>query len=102
MTASRRLFLLQVATGPAALAAARAGAAPALVDPLDPQAAPLGYTEDGARVDARRFPRRTAQQVCANCQVYAGKPSESTGPCAVFAGRLVTANGWCSAWVMRA
>jgi len=102
MPATRRLFLLQVATGPAAVVAAGANSAPVRVDPQDPQAAPLGYTEDGARVDARRFPRRTAQQVCANCQVYAGKPSDPRGPCAVFAGRLVAASGWCSAWVLRA
>jgi len=104
MPASRRVFMLQVATGPAALVAARAWAqgAPAKVNPKDPQAAALGYTEDGTQVDARRFPHRTAEQACANCQVYAGRPSEATGSCAVFAGRLVAARGWCSAWVLKA
>jgi hypothetical protein len=104
MPATRRVFMLQVASGPAALVGvtAWAQAAPAKVDPKDPQAAPLGYIEDSSQVDAKRFPRRTAEQVCANCQVYAGKANEPSGPCAVFAGKLVPANGWCSAWVMRA
>jgi hypothetical protein len=96
--------MLQVTAGPVALAAGRAWAqgAPGKVDPKDPQAAPLGYTEDSTRVDARRFPRHAAEQVCANCQVYAGKPAEATGPCGVFAGKLVAAQGWCSAWVEKA
>ncbi|MFL6691720.1 MAG: high-potential iron-sulfur protein [Ramlibacter sp.] len=104
MPATRRVFMLQVATGPAALAAAVASAqdAPARVDAKDPQAASLGYTEDAGQVDARRFPRRTAEQLCANCQVYSGKGNEPTGPCTVFAGKLVTAKGWCSAWVLKA
>ena len=104
MPATRRVFMLQVAAGPAALAAGAASAqdARARVDPKDPPAAPLGYTEDATQVDARRFPRRTTEQVCANCQVYSGRGKEPTGPCAVFAGRLVAAKGWCSAWVLKA
>ena len=104
MPATRRVFMLQVAAGPAALAAAAASAqdTPARVDPKDPMAASLGYSEDAGHVDARRFPRRTAEQLCANCQVYAGKGNEATGPCAVFPGKLVAAKGWCSAWVLKA
>jgi hypothetical protein len=104
MPATRRVFMLQVAAGPAALASAAASAqdAPVRVDPKDPQAAALGYTEDASQVDPRRFPRRTAEQLCANCQVYAGRGNEPTGPCVVFAGRLVAAKGWCSAWVLKA
>lgn len=104
MPATRRFFLLQVAGTPAALLAGAAwgqGTAPR-VDPKDAQAAALGYAEDATQVDARRFPRRTAEQVCANCQVYAGKPDDRGGPCAVFAGKLVPARGWCSAWVLKA
>ena len=100
MPATRRVVMFQL-VGTAA-AATWPQVAPASLDPLDPQAVPLGYIGEASQVDARRFPHRTAEQVCANCQVYAGKPGEPSGPCAVFPGRLVSARGWCSAWVLKA
>jgi hypothetical protein len=34
--------------------------------------------------------------------LYTGKPKDASGPCSLFAGKHVTANGWCSAWVKKA
>jgi hypothetical protein len=102
--ANRRVFVLQVAAGASALAAAtRVGAqAPAKVDPKDPQAAALGYVEDTNKADQAKFPKHAADQACAGCQLYTGKAKEAAGPCSLFAGKAVAAGGWCSAWVKKA
>lgn len=101
---NRRIFLLQVAAGTSAIAAATPvlAQAPAKVDPKDPQAAALGYVEDTTKVDKKKFPKHANEQMCSNCQLYTGKPKEALGPCGLFAGKAVTANGWCSAWVKKA
>ena len=70
---------------------------PALV-PLpetDPLAMALGYKEDTSKVDATKYPQHKAEQKCLNCALYQGKPGEKTGACPIFAGKTVTAEGWC-------
>lgn len=57
------------------------------VSPSDPQAKQLKYIEKST----------TKGQTCANCKYYGGGAEE--GPCQLFQGGLVTAQGWCSAWV---
>jgi uncharacterized low-complexity protein len=103
-TTNRRIFLMQVAAGSSALAASHAMAqpAPAKVDEKDPQATALAYSSDTTKVDAKKFPKHTAEQKCGTCQLYTGKPKEATGPCPIFGGKLVSANGWCSAYVKKA
>lgn len=100
---SRRTFMLQVAVGGGALAAgaAQAQGAP-MVSEKDPQAVALGYVADTAKADAKKFPKHKPDQKCANCQLYTGKASEAAGPCGIFPGKQVAANGWCSAWVKKA
>jgi hypothetical protein len=69
---------------------------PALLDPEDPQAKALSYTEKSPK----------DEQECANCQLYAGTDGEPYGPCAIFSYRvapsgkqlLVRAPGWCRSW----
>jgi hypothetical protein len=96
---NRRVFLLQaVATGAAGWAASVA-AQPAMVSDKDPTALALGYTPDTQKVDARKFPKHTPAQSCRNCQLYSGKPGDAVGGCTIFTGKLVAANGWCSAHV---
>jgi hypothetical protein len=34
--------------------------------------------------------------------LYQGKPSDATGGCPIFSGKLVNAKGWCSAYVKKA
>jgi hypothetical protein len=102
--ANRRMFVLQVAAGASAFAAVSQVSAqtPAKVDPKDPQAAALGYVEDTKKVDQAKFPKHTADQACAGCQLFSGKPKDASGPCGLFAGKAVAAGGWCSAWVKKA
>ena len=100
---TRRVFFMQVAAGTSALAATQVMAqAPALVNEKDPGAAALGYAADTAKVDTKKYPKHTNEQVCSNCQLYTGKSNEAAGPCPLFAGKQVAAKGWCSAWVKKA
>ena len=43
-----------------------------------------------------------AHDVCSNCQLYQGKPSDPWAVCPLLGGKQVNANGWCSAWVKKA
>jgi hypothetical protein len=65
----------------------------------DPQARALHYRHDAANVEHADYQEG---QTCANCQLYTDPDAAEWGPCAAFAGRLVAAGGWCSAWVPRA
>lgn len=99
---NRRVFMLQVAAGSSALvlANAHAQAAP-LVNEKDPQAMALGYFADTTKVDAKKFPKHAATQLCNNCALYTGKAGEASGPCGIFPGKHVAAKGWCSAWAKK-
>ena len=100
---TRRVFFMQVAVGTSALAATQVMAqSPAMVNEKDPAAAGLGYVADTTKVDAKKYAKHTNEQVCSNCQLYAGKAKEAAGPCPLFAGKQVAAKGWCSAWVKKA
>jgi len=100
---NRRVFMLQVAAGSSALvlANAHAQAAP-LVNEKDAQAMALGYAADTTKVDAKKFPKHAATQLCNNCALYTGKAGEASGPCGIFPGKQVAAKGWCSAWAKKA
>jgi len=103
-SSNRRVFMLQVAAGGSVLAlanAAHAQAAP-MVNEKDGQAMALGYAADTGKVDAKKFPRHTAAQLCSNCALYTGKAGEASGPCGIFPGKQVAAKGWCSAWAKKA
>lgn len=90
---------------------AQGAAAPAkkleLVKPTDSQAQALGYYEDAAKVDTKKFPKRTGaeggKQYCYNCQFYqAGTADAKTlaeAPCTIFANKGVKGKGWCNSWV---
>lgn len=73
-----------------------------LVSPSDPQAQTLGYVPVSSQADATKYKTHAASQNCSGCALYAGKPGEPSGPCPLFAGRLVSAQGWCSAWAKKA
>lgn len=100
---NRRTFMLQVAGTAAALAAVHvnAQAQPKMVDPKDPLATGLGYTVDTKTVDPKKYPKHKADQTCSNCTLYTGKAGEKTGPCSIFPGKQVTAEGWCASWVKK-
>ena len=97
---TRRIFLLTISAG--ATAFGLDAMAQATVDEKDPQAAALGYAADASRVDAKKFPKYAAGQMCGNCALYQGKASDANGACPLFAGKQVSAKGWCSAWAKKA
>jgi High potential iron-sulfur protein len=96
----RRVFLMTLAASGTALATR--AQAQALVDEKDPQAAALGYVADAKRVDAKKYPKYAAGQVCSNCALYQGKATDKAAGCPLFAGKQVAGPGWCSAWAKKA
>ena len=100
---SRRRFIKLTAVGLAAAPFANAllsGTARAadLISETDPQAAALGYV-----ADATKAAKRTdATALCSNCNFYTSKAGEASGPCTLFQGKLVAADGWCTAWSKKA
>lgn len=57
----------------------------------DPTAKALKYTASST-VDGAN---------CANCMYIQGEEGKEERPCAIFPGKLINKNGWCSAWVKR-
>lgn len=105
MKIQRRNFLKTGSFAIASLAFASRAVAqqkPAHLDEKDAQAQALGYRNDGAQVDKKKFANWQASQTCANCAQYQGKPSDASGPCAIFPGKQVSAKGWCSVWQKKA
>lgn len=109
IASNRRQFLFTAsAAGIAVLAlhpitAKNADAAElAPVDPSGPQAMALGYVEDATQADTEKFERYEAGQLCSNCQLYQGTADSAVAGCLLFAGKSVTAGGWCNSWVKKA
>jgi hypothetical protein len=100
-SASRRLFLktLTLAAAAGAMPAERARAAdlPKL-STADPAAAALGYVENAAQVDTKKYPAYVKGSTCENCMQLQGKAGNNYRPCAIFPGKLVAISGWCSSW----
>lgn len=104
MKSSRRNFLitsLGVASSMALTRQALAADA-AKLEESDPTAQALGYAHDATKVDKAKQPKFVAGEDCSNCQLYQGKPGEPFGPCPIFNGKLVSKNGWCSAYTKKA
>lgn len=64
----------------------------------DPLAVGLQYVEDASKATA---PNYQAGQSCANCLQIKGNEGDAYRPCAIIPGKLVSAGGWCSAWVAK-
>jgi len=79
-----------------------AAAQGAQLDEKDAQAQSLGYKHDATKVDKAKFPKYQAGQICANCSLYQGKPTDAWAGCPIFAGKQVAGKGWCSAYVKKA
>jgi hypothetical protein len=68
----------------------------------DPQAVALQYVADATkatRTDKGDTPG--SEQTCKNCQLATSTEGDQL-PCQLFAGKSVSAGGWCSAWAKRA
>jgi hypothetical protein len=57
----------------------------------DPTAVALKYVHQSA-VDG---------EYCKNCAYIQGEEQAQWPPCSLFAGKLVAAEGWCSAWIKK-
>ena len=103
MNRQRRLLLTLAPASAAALLTARTGAAQAArVDEKDPAAVALGYKHDAATVDSKKYPQFVKGNICANCALYAGKPTDPWAPCGALGGKQVNAKGWCVAYAKKA
>jgi hypothetical protein len=78
-------------------AKARAADLPHL-DAKDSQAIALGYVENATQVDAKKYPAYVKGSRCDNCLLLQGSSGAAYRPCNLFAGKLVSAAGWCSSW----
>jgi hypothetical protein len=63
----------------------------------DPTAKALSYVHDASASDKRT----DDTALCSNCNLYQGADGEEWGPCAIFPGKLVKADGWCASWVKK-
>ncbi len=102
-SANRRRFIkisvagLAAAPFAATLLSGAAQAAETLSE-SDPTAVALGYKTDATKAANRKDKTAT----CSTCTLYSGKPGDPSGPCSAFGGKLVSAKGWCNAWVKKA
>jgi hypothetical protein len=97
----RRTFLIAAsAIGTAALSTRAVAQAP-MVDPASPQAVALGYYADTKKVDTKKWPKHQATQLCSNCALYQGKPTDKAAACPLFPAKQVAGPGWCSAWAKK-
>lgn len=99
---NRREFIVQLSLGSSALVAGQAFAQGAMLSETDPQSVALGYKADTTKVDAKKYPKHTASQLCNNCALYQGKATDAAGGCPLFAGKQVAGKGWCSAYAKKA
>ncbi|HWU68355.1 MAG TPA: high-potential iron-sulfur protein [Stenotrophobium sp.] len=102
LSSSRRKFLRNLAVGAAALPLARLPQALAAglphLNPADPAAKALGYTDDAAKLTAAKEPTYKKGDDCANCALFqSAQASGGYGPCAAFPGKDVHEKGWCRA-----
>jgi hypothetical protein len=98
---SRRTVVkgLALTTVAAALAAQRSAAAePVKLSVTDPAAVAVGYVEDAAQVDVKKYPGYVKGSTCENCLQLQGKSGDAYRPCSLFTGKVVSVKGWCSAW----
>ena len=100
MTMQRRVFLMTVVA--TSVGTAVTANAQALLGEKDPQAVALGYVADAKKVDAKKYPKYAAGQLCSNCALYQAKATDKQGGCPLFAGKQVAGAGWCSAWAKKA
>src|SRR5579872_1386759 len=97
----RSVLILMGAAGAATLIGLRPSLSPAQGKDLphlsdsDPTAKALGYTEDASKVDKSKFPAFKSGAKCANCNFFQATAGQQYGPCQIFPGKSVNANGWC-------
>ncbi len=63
----------------------------------DPAAKGLGYVHDASKT---ANPKHQPGQFCKNCNLVRSDSGEWR-QCAIFPGKGVNENGWCTAWVLK-
>ena len=99
---NRREFVINISLASTAVLAGQAFAQAPMLAETDAQAAALGYKADSSKVDAKKFPKHAATQLCSDCALYQGKAADISAACPLFAGKQVAGKGWCSAWAKKA
>jgi hypothetical protein len=66
------------------------------LDEADRSAKALSYAHDASRIEAAT--RGGADRSCRTCRFYTNA-GEAWGPCTLFPGKAVSADGWCKGWV---
>ncbi|MFC5519365.1 high-potential iron-sulfur protein [Polaromonas jejuensis] len=104
MKVNRRIFAIQSILGTAGFVAVDVTHAEAsMLMESYPQASALGYRTDASKVDSSSFPKYVAGQKCGQCQLFrAREAGAAVGSCAIYPGKLVSAEGWCNAFVKQA
>jgi hypothetical protein len=74
------------------------GAEPKRLDVKDPAAVALGYVENAAQVDVKKYPDFVKGSNCENCLQLQGSAGNSYRPCGLFPDKLVSVSGWCKGW----
>jgi High potential iron-sulfur protein len=102
----RRDFLTCLVLGSACVflprgAPAQAAELPRL-DPADPAAKALAYTESASKLDVKAEPLFKAGNHCGNCKLFqAAQAKGDYAPCLIFPGKSVNTNGWCRVWAAK-
>jgi hypothetical protein len=100
MTRREALKKIGLAAGASAAAPWRQGRTAALerLDVKDPAAIAVGYVENAAQVDVKKYPEFIQGSNCENCLQLQGSPGNTYRPCSLFPGKVVSVGGWCKAW----
>ena len=98
---TRRIFVMSLAGGCAAIASPGLVLAAGHVEETDENAVALGYRHDTRQVDQKRFANHADTQRCANCSFFQGAPADAWAGCAMFGRKQIAAEGWCSAWAKK-
>jgi High potential iron-sulfur protein len=102
MKVNRRIFAIQsIAATAAVVGADWAHAQASMLPESHPQASAMGYRADASKIDTAKFANFAPGQKCQECQMFRAQQSESSGQCAIFPGKLVSATGWCSAYIKK-
>jgi High potential iron-sulfur protein len=73
-----------------------------MVDEKHAVAVSLGYVADAGRVDKAKYPNYAAGQACSTCALFQAAAGAEAGGCPLYAGKQVSAKGWCSAFAKKA
>jgi High potential iron-sulfur protein len=71
------------------------------LDPTDPLAKSLNFSNDSTKVDAHANPTYKPTQKCGNCAQFQGKPGDAQAACTIFPGHTVPVGGWCKVWAQK-